>query len=105
MPDPRRTHDVIQSVELRLPAQFFNNSLGTGHQHRRISITARLFHYWNRMSGNAAHRIDHLAHTESPPIADVVDQPGTRIEPLKREDMRIRQVADMHVIADAGAIR
>ena len=57
------------------------------------------------MPGDAAHRFHHFAHAESMPIADVVDQPRVRAERLKSEDVRVRKVADVHIVADTGAVR
>src|SRR3984885_15770696 len=57
------------------------------------------------MAGDPARRFDHFPHTESLPVPDVVVQAGARAERLQGQDVRIGQVADVNIVADAGAIR
>src|SRR5208283_307815 len=75
------------------------------------------------MSGDLPRHFNHLAHTEALAVAQVVDQwlesqwfesprfgsQGRGIlqrlfERMERQQVRVRQIADMDVIADAGAV-
>src|SRR5258708_31015983 len=61
------------------------------------------------MPGDLPRDLDHLAHTEALPVAQVVDQragiPARTAERLEGEQVRHRQIADVDVVADAGAVR
>src|SRR6202166_5227614 len=61
------------------------------------------------MSGNLPGDVHHLLHAEALPISKIVDQrSGIRLllsKRLERQQMGLRQIADVDVIPYAGAIR
>ncbi len=44
-------------------------------------------------------------HREALPVSEVVDHPVTLIECLKRQEMRLRQILHVNVVADRSAVR
>src|ERR1700733_11466847 len=105
MPFPSARNNIVQLIELALPAELALYLFRTRDQHSRVAWTPLRFFHRNRGPGYAAHRLDHLANGEAVPIADVVDQPVAIIERFKGEQVRARQILYMHIVADAGAIR
>jgi len=71
-------------------------------QTRRVAWSPRFFHHWNWMSGNAAATLNHLAHTRTTTSAKVVKRARRR---RQCKNVRISQIADVNVVANAGAIR
>src|SRR6516165_6720239 len=104
MPLPGAGDDLVQFSELRLPAQLGLNLLRACDQHRRIAGTALLLFHCDRAAGDAAHGVDDLAHCEAVAVADVVDEAAALSEGVEGENMRIGEVTDVDVVADAGAV-
>src|SRR4030095_9890128 len=71
-------------------------------QRARIAGPPRLFQNWDRLSGDFATTLDHFAHTRAAASAEIVESTGRSVE---RENMRMGQIDNMDVIANAGAIR
>src|SRR6185295_16410798 len=49
--------------------------------------------------------VDHFAHAETLAVTEVVDEAVFPLERLENEQMGVRQIAHVNVIADAGAVR
>ena len=60
----------------------------------------------NRPARDALHRRDHVAHRRGPFGADVVGRRRpARLEPPQRAHVRVGQIGDVNVVAQAGAVR
>src|SRR3984885_15456285 len=56
------------------------------------------------MSGYSPSRIHYLPHGEALAVSQVVDHPVALIERLKGQEMRLRQILHVNVIAHRGAV-
>ena len=85
----------------RFPAQFANGFFGGRHQPRRVAGTARFFHRGNFFAGDFFAGRDDLPHGIAVAVAQIVKAGLAR---LQSEHVRLREVTDVDVIADARAV-
>src|ERR1700754_763448 len=104
VPLPRTCDDLVELAELRSPAKLGLDLLGTSYQNGGISGAAFALFHRDGAAGNAAHRIDDLANGEPLAIADVVDHAAVLTKRLQCEEVGLGKVADVDVVADAGAV-
>src|SRR5690606_25633609 len=93
-------------VELRRPAERLADPSGTGDERGRIAGPARRMVDRKIDAGDALDRLDDLEHRIAAPVAAVEHRaltPGSEV--IEGEDMRPRQITDVDVVAQAGAIR
>ena len=102
VPFPRALDDGIQRLKFWPPAELAFDFFRGRDQTRRVAWSPRFFHHWNWMSGNAAATLNHLAHTRTTTSAKVVKRARRR---RQCKNVRISQIADVNVVANAGAIR
>ena len=80
-----------------------------GDQHGWIARAARRFDRRNGMSGDAPRHFDHLAHAEAlrhcPGCKSAGWDSGACSRACQGQQVRARQIADVDVIADTGAVR
>ena len=101
MPGPGGGDDVFELGVFRLPAQFADRLVRGGHQPGRVAGAARLLDGRNRLAGHLLAHLDDLAHGVAVAVAQVVEALPAR---RQAEDVRLGQVEDVDVIADAGAV-
>ena len=102
MPRPRGFHDVLQLGILRTPAEFVESFVRRRHELRRIASAPRLFYRRDFFTGDfLAHR-DNFLHRVAIAVAKVEEAALAR---LQAEDVRLRQIFDVNVIADARSVR
>src|SRR5882672_7160398 len=101
MPLPGRRYDLLQLRKLRLPAQFLPGLVRRGYKARRIAWTARLLGGFYFLAGHLLAHLDHFTHGIAIAVAEVVEALFAR---RQREQVRLRQVHDVNIVADAGAI-
>src|SRR5690349_19956979 len=101
VPFPRGRHDVFQFRIARLPSKFFERAIGGGHQSRRIARAPRLLDEWNFFLRNFLAHVDDLPHGIAGAVSEIVK---TLLAWLQREYVRLREIDDMNVIANAGAV-
>ena len=102
MPAPSRLDDLVKRSKLRFPAQFIDGLLCAGDQSWGIARTARFLDGGNRLAADALAGLDDLPHGVALAVAEIVISVFAR---LHREHVRLREVDDVYVIADAGAVQ
>ena len=101
MPFPGGGDDVFQFRIFRLPAQLLDGLVRCGHQPGRVAGAARFFHRRNFFAAHLFAHLDDLADGVAVAVAQVVKALLARRE---GEDVRLREVNGVDVIADAGAV-
>jgi len=105
MPVPRRLDHIFKIFKSRLPPQFLSNFSSVGNQNRRISRPGIAFNSWNLMPGNPAGRFDYLPDGISPAVSEIINTAVlARQKCIQCQQMGLRQIADVDVVADAGAV-
>src|SRR5262249_17837780 len=102
VPFPRRLDDRPQVGVARLPAQPLLNPLRRRPQRRRAARAPRPLLYRHRLAGHRLRRLDDLANAVTTADAQVVTVPLPRLQLLQRQQVSLRQVIDVDVIANAG---
>ena len=89
----------LQGGVLLLPAERLLRLRGIRHQRRRIARPARSHPELELPLRHVHHRLRHLAHRVALAVAQV-ERPALPAvtQPLKREDVRVRQVVDVDVV-------
>jgi len=103
MPAPRRFNDAVQIGIAGRPAQFAADLLARCNQNRRVPGAARRHLGWNRVPRNCARSLDDLPDGEPLPIAQVVGS-APLIQCAQRQNVRLRQVDNMDIVAHTGAV-
>src|ERR1039458_5105668 len=101
VPGPGGGHNVFELRVFGLPPQLIYRTVRGGHQSGRVAGPARLL---DGRDGFARHRLasaDNLTDRVAITVAEVVEAALGRGE---AEEMRLGQVEDVNVIADAGAV-
>ncbi len=104
VPFPGAADDLIERGVARLPTQLTADLFGRGDQDGRVAGTARPDLIGDRVAGDTPRRLDDLQVGEARAIAQVVLTAPQSVERAHRQDVRRRQVDDVNVIADAGAV-
>src|ERR1035438_2807066 len=101
VPSPGGGHDVFELRVFGLPTQFMHRPVRRGHESGRVAGPARLLDRRNRLAGYPLAGADDFPHRVAVAVAEVVEAAPAWGE---AEEMRLRQVEDMNIIPDAGAI-
>src|SRR3954469_4058826 len=98
--------DGIEVVELRRPAELGANARRIRYDRHRVAGTARRKPYGKITAAHSLHGLDHFEHRIAVPIAAIecLARPAAA-QMRKRRDMRAREIGDMNVVTDAGAVR
>jgi hypothetical protein len=106
MPRPRRADDLVEIRDLRLPAEIFPRFDSIADKDCWIAWAAGTHHDRNLAPRDPADSVHHLTHRDAPGIAKIVGpvKGPSAFERLQRLHTRIRQIVDMDVVADAGAV-
>src|ERR1700674_4794385 len=104
-PCQRMGDDGVEVLELRAPIESRANALDIGHQGRRIAGAASAYLHREVATACTPHRIDYLEHRRPAAIAAVECRAGAAAPQIgERRRMRTREIANMDVVADAGAV-
>src|SRR3954468_23402965 len=99
-------NDGRQIVALRLPAEYRARALGRGDNLRRIAGARQREIDAEIDTGDLLHGLDHLAHRIAAPVAAVRSDGAAALAQItQRVEMRLHEIADMNVVAHAGAVR
>src|ERR1035441_4715750 len=101
VPGPGGGHYVFELRILGLPTQFMHRPVRGGHQPGRVTGPAGLLDGWNGLTGYLLAGADDFPHRIAVAVAEVVEAAPAWGE---AEEMRLRQVEDVDVIANAGAV-
>ena len=102
MPTPCGLHYLFQARKLRLPAKLSDRFLSGGYQARRIARTPGFLNGLDAHASNVLAHFDDFAHR----IAVAVAQVKKALFAWRQgQDMSLRQVSDMDVVANACAVR
>ena len=101
VPRPGGGNDVFELGKFRFPTEFADGFFGGGDQVRRVAGAARFFDRRNFFAGDFLAHLDDLPHGIAVAVAEVVK---TGFAGLQRQHVRLREVDDVDVIADAGAV-
>ena len=104
MPVPGAADDGFEGIILRFPAEFASDLVAISDKYGQVARSAGGGEGRDRVPGDFARRFDDLEHGIAAAAAEVVDAAAPVGKCLERQDMRPRQIKDMHVVADAGAI-
>src|ERR1039458_7095918 len=97
--------DGVEVLELRAPVERSANAIDIGHQRGRIARSPSANLYDKIASADPPHRVDHLEHRRSATVAAVEGGAlAAAAQIAKRGRMRPREVADVDIVADAGAV-
>src|SRR6201985_3851866 len=97
--------DVAQVRAGRLPAQVTTRLVARGDRRRGVARAPRCQLDRDGVAGALAGRVDYLLDAVAVAVAEVVDLVRARLDGVKGEQVRVRQVRDVDVVADAGAVR
>src|ERR1019366_6511369 len=101
VPGPGGGDYVFELWVFGLPSKFIHGPVRRGYQPGRVPGPARLFDGRNRLARHLLARPDDLADRVTVAVAQVVEAVPAR---RQAEDVRLGQVEDVDVIADAGAV-
>src|SRR5688572_2186917 len=105
MPLPRMPDDDLKVGVLRPPPQLTLRAVTGCIEYRRISRTARRRLPGHRVADHLPDRLDHRLHRVRRAGADVEGAGGSAtVERREGPDVRRGQIADVDVIAQAGAV-
>jgi hypothetical protein len=108
VPDPGGADDVVDLGILRVPAKFGDGFFTGGDEECGVAGAAGADLDRDGVAGDAADGVDDLLDGESSAVAEVINEPalgcGFRFEGIEGQDVRGGQVADVDVVADAGAV-
>src|SRR5699024_2153498 len=88
----------------RLPAEHAPDLGRGGDELRRVARAALLLGRLDVNAGHLAGGVDHLADGEAVAVAEVKDAVHARLGRPDRADVRVREVLDVDVVADRGAV-
>jgi hypothetical protein len=108
VPDPGGSDDFVDLGVIGLPTQFCDGFFAAGDEECRVAGSAGAEFYRDGVSGNAADGVDNLFYGEAGSVAEVIDEPllggAVGFESFEGEEMGVGQIADVDVVADAGAV-
>src|SRR3954452_5304401 len=106
LPGERMRHNGVEVLELRRPVERGADAADIGHEADRIAGPASDHLHRQLQPGDALDGGDHLQQLIAVAIAAVERHRSAAAAQMRqRRAMRTREVADMDVIADAGAVR
>ena len=98
-------HDRVEIVELRRPAELRAQAPAVGDDRGRIACAAAGEPHGKVAPAHALDRLDHLQNRGAVPIAAVERLAFAAAAQMpQRRQMGAREIGDMDVIADAGAV-
>jgi hypothetical protein len=105
MPAPGITDHGFHRGPLRVPSQLLDGAARARDKLGTIAGATVPVDMWHSTIGNRMAVADHIAYRKTIAGPQIEDTAGLAVfQPLKSQDMRIDQVANMNIIADAGAV-
>src|ERR1019366_8119581 len=101
VPSPGGLDDVFQRWILRLPAEFGERLVRGGHELRRVTGTTRLFNRRDFLARDLLAHLNDFLHRIAVAVAEIEE---TALSGLQAENVRLRQILDVNIITDAGAV-
>src|SRR5262245_8452752 len=101
-PFPGASHDRLEVGDPGTPVELAVDLVGACNQHGGIAGPPLRLLYRDRVTGHAAHRVDHLPYAEATAVSQVVDQLVPLLERSQHQQMRARQICDVDVVAHTG---
>ena len=89
----------------RRPAEHLARPPGARHEPRRVAGPPAGRCRGNRAAGDAPGRLHHLPVREAGPVAEIERARFDAVDAVEREQVRVGDVRDVDVVADAGAVR
>ena len=102
VPGPCALHDAVDGLKFRHPAEFAFDLVGPGDEPRGVSGSARFFDDLDGLAGDAFARGDDFTDAGSAASAEI--EKGALFH-SEREHVCGREIKDVDVIANAGAVR
>ena len=103
-PLPCARHDRVKIGMLRCPTKLVANPGGTGDQNGCIAFPTGSLAHIDSTPSNAPRRLDDFAHAESVACPEVVDQRSSLRQRIQRENVSLRQIANVNVIANTRGV-
>ncbi len=105
MPVPGGLDDGPQVRVLRIPSEDRSGLLRGRHELRRVAGSARALVGGDRVAGHVSRHVNDFLDREADTVAEVEDVVlAAPQEVVEGEDVGTREVADMDVVADTGAV-
>src|SRR4029077_17094896 len=101
MPCPGTLDNGVERLELWSPTKLLFDFFGRSDEPRRIARSTWFFNYLDLSPGDFATRRNSLLNTGAAASAKVVEAAGGR---AKRQNVRVRKIDDMNVVANACSI-
>ena len=102
MPAPCRVHDLLKGGVARFPAELVDGLLRAGDEAGGVAVATRFLDGGDRIAADLPAGLDHFADGVALAVAEIVKTAFARLE---REYVRLGEVDDVNVVADAGAVR
>src|SRR5438876_1965117 len=102
LPTPGRCDDVLEFRVFWYPTELFQRFVGASDQSRRIAMPARFLDCSDRPARDFLAHLNHFADGITRAVSQVVE---TLSSVRQGEDVRLGEVNDVNVVANASAIR
>src|SRR5437764_9575426 len=103
-PSPGAGNDLLQIWKLWPPSKLLLNFFGACDQHCGIAGAAMSLNGRDSVAGHPARSLDDFANGEAAAVAEIKDQLRLLFQCFERQHVRDREVRNMDVIANAGAV-
>src|SRR5437660_1410383 len=104
-PVKRRLDDCVDAVEFRHPAEQSADAIGTGDKSRGIACTSRFEDHGHALASCPFDCVNDLKHRITPAVPAIeYTALSARYKVGERKDMRVGEIAHMHIISDAGSV-
>src|SRR6266403_2409229 len=103
-PIPGAADDGLKLRKLRLPIQIALDAFRARNQDCRITRSPRHLARGNRMPSYPANRFDDFSNAESASGTKIVNKLVVLTQSVEYQDVGAGEVADVNIIANAGAI-
>jgi len=104
IPIPGAADNFFEVGALRLPVEFAFDFFGAGYQDSGVAGAALDFADGDGVAGDAAGGFDDFAYAEAFSVAEIVDELVFFLQRVENEEVSARKIANMNVIAHAGAV-
>src|SRR4029434_2956549 len=102
VPGPGAFNDLLDRLIFRRPAEFTFDFVGAGNEACGVARTPCFFNNADGLPGDAFARSDDFAHARAAASTDIVER---TLRHTEREHVRLSEIDDVDVIADARAVR
>src|SRR5271155_5447322 len=103
MPTPGAFDDLVHVRELRSPPKLIPDFAAGRNENGRISFSPGHDLRMDLSARDRAYRFDHLLYGEPFAVTEIV-KAAPFVECLQCKNMRLREINDVHVVTNTGAI-